>query len=150
MLHHMTKTTSWGTGVEAIMLGFVRSNLKPWLDAWTQTIRRDLIIAPNIYEAKFDTEDLQRGDSKAQADFYSRLVLNGIITRNEARWALGYNPLEGLNDPLVPTNTTTTDNMPQNDPQPASEPGQGSALESDAGAAVADIAGIQEDDASAL
>jgi HK97 family phage portal protein len=113
MLHHMTKTSSWGTGVEAIMLAFVRNNLMPWLSCWTSAIRRDLILAPNSFEARFDVEDLQRGDSRAQAEFFSRLVLNGILTRNEARNALGYNPLDGLDKPLVPTNTTTPDNMPQ-------------------------------------
>lgn len=104
LLHHTEKTTSWGTGVEAIMLAFVRNNLMPWLTAWTQAIRRDLIIAPRLYEARFDTEALQRGDSKAMAEFFARLCLAGIITRNEARQALGYNPLSGLDEPLVPNN----------------------------------------------
>lgn len=113
LLHHTTKTTSWGTGVEAIMIAFVRNNLKPWLSAWTDATGRDLILAPGIYSARFDTEDLQRGDSAAMANFYSRLVLNGVLTRNEARQALGYNPLDGLDEPLVPINTTTPDNMPQ-------------------------------------
>jgi HK97 family phage portal protein len=123
LLHHMTKASSWGTGVEAIMLAFVRNNLMPWLGCWTGAIRRDLILAPQIYEAAFDVEPLIAGDSKAQAEFYSRLVLNGVLTRNEARSALGYNPLEGLDEPLVPTNTTTPDNMPQHD-----KSGAGSAL----------------------
>jgi HK97 family phage portal protein len=118
LLHHMTKTSSWGTGVEAIMLAFVRNNLMPWLGCWTGAIRRDLILAPNIYEAAFDVEPLIAGDSKAQADFYSRLVLNGVLTRNEARHALGYNPIEGLDEPLVPTNTTTADNMQQQNNAP--------------------------------
>ncbi len=113
MLHHMTKTTSWGTGVEAIMLAFVRNNLRPWLSCWTQAVRRDLILAPNFYEARFDVEELQRGDSKAQAEFFGRLVLNGILTRNEARDALGYNPLDGLDQPLMP-NTGTSDALPGN------------------------------------
>jgi HK97 family phage portal protein len=115
LLHHMTKTSSWGTGVEAIMLAFVRNNLRPWLACWTGAIRRDLILAPNFYEAYWDVDDLQRGDSKAQSEFFSKLVLNGILTRNEARAALGYNPIPGLDEPLVPTNTTTPDNMPTND-----------------------------------
>lgn len=114
LVHHLTKTTSWGTGVEAIMLAFVRNNLNPWLQAYTHAIRRDLILVPNLYEARFDLEDLIRGDSKAQAEFYSRLVLNGILTRNEARAALGYNPLDGLDDPLTPTNTATSDGRPGN------------------------------------
>ncbi|GLK67017.1 phage portal protein [Hansschlegelia plantiphila] len=114
MLHHMTGTSVWGTGVEALMLAFVRNNLNPWLACITQAVRRDLILAPQIYSARFDIESLQRGDSKAQAEFFSRLVLNGILTRNEARDALGYNPLAGLDEPLTPTNTTTSDNLPGN------------------------------------
>lgn len=102
LLHHMTKTSSWGTGVEAIMLAFVRNNLMPWLVCWTQGIRRDLISAPQIYEARFDVESLIKGDSKAQAEFFNKLVLAGVITRNEAREALGYNWVEGLDEPLVP------------------------------------------------
>lgn len=118
LLHHLTSTTSWGTGVEAIMLAFVRNNLMPWLSAWTQAIRRDLIIAANVYFARFDTESLQRGDSRSMAEFISRLVLNGVLTRNEGRQLLGYNPLDNLDEPLVPTNTTTPDNMPQHSPPP--------------------------------
>ena len=114
MMHHMTKTTSWGTGVEAVMLAFVRNNLRPWLSNITQAVRRDLILAPNLYEARFDIEDLIRGDSKAQAEFFSRLVLNGILTRNEARDALGYNPLQGLDEPLVPNSGATSDALPGN------------------------------------
>ena len=121
LLHHTSKTTSWGTGVEAIMIAFVRNNLKPWLGAWQHAMRRDLILAPDVYSARFDTEDLQRGDSAAMSNFYSRLVLNGILTRNEAREALGFNPLEHLDEPLVPTNTTTPDNMPQHVAPPALE-----------------------------
>lgn len=128
MLHHMTKTTSWGSGVEAIMLAFVRNNLRPWLKNWTDAIRRDLILAPNLYEARFDIEDLIRGDSKAQAEFFSRLVLNGILTRNEARDALGYNPLPGLDEPLAPNTGATSDRLPGNggnEPPDAALPGQG-------------------------
>lgn len=108
LLHHTTNTTSWGTGVEAIMLAFVRNNLMPWLGCWSGAIRRDLILAPTIYEAVFDVEALQRGDSNALSNFLSRLVLNGVITRNEARTVLGYNPLDGLDEPLTPVNTTTS------------------------------------------
>jgi HK97 family phage portal protein len=114
LVHHMTKTTSWGSGVEAIMLAFVRNNLNPWLDCWTHAIRRDLILAPRLYEARFDIEDLIRGDSKAQAEFFSRLVLNGVLTRNEARIALGYNPLPGLDEPLQPNTGATSDKLPGN------------------------------------
>ena len=120
LLHHMTKTSSWGTGVEAIMLAFVRNNLRPWLAAWTNVIRRDLIIAPQLYQARFDVEDLQSGDSKSKAEFFSKLVQAGILTRNEARESLGYNSLSGLDEPLAPVNLA---------PANAPDPGTGNAAE---------------------
>jgi len=123
MLHHMTKTSSWGTGVEAIMLAFVRNNLMPWLKCWTMGIRRDLILAPNFYEARFDVEELQRGDSKAQAEFFNKLVMAGVLTRNEARDALGYNPLTGLDEPLVPnSNAKPGNDQSQSDPKQPEQP----------------------------
>lgn len=119
LLHHMTKTSSWGTGVEAIMLAFVRNNLRPWLACWTGAIRRDLILAPAYYEAYWDVDDLQKGDSKAQAEFISKMVLCGVLLRNEARTSLGYNPIEGLSKPIMPVNMATTDNMPPNNQKPS-------------------------------
>lgn len=129
MLHDTEKSTSWGTGVESIMLAFVRNTLMPWLSAWTDAVRRDLILAPRTYGAEFDVEAMQRGDSKATAEYFSRLVTNGILTRNEARAALGYNEIDGLEKPLVPVNLTTTDNMPDHaveiaPEEPAPAPGK--------------------------
>lgn len=122
MIHHMQKTTSWGTGVESIMLGYVRTSLRPELDSWTQTIRRDLILAPNRFAARFDIEDLISGDMKAKSDFYQKLVLAGILTPNEARQALGYNPIKNGNERLIPSNSTTFDNMPDNNtPDPTQQ-----------------------------
>lgn len=114
MLHHLTGQSTWGTGVEAIMLAFVRNNLRPWLAAWEQAIRRDLILNPRRFVARFDIEALIRGDSAAVANFISRLVLNGVLTRNEGRAMIGFNKLAGLDVPLVPTNTTTNDAQPAN------------------------------------
>ena len=48
------------------------------------------------------------------ANFISRLVLNGVLTRNEGRAMIGFNKLDGLDAPLVPTNTTTNDAQPAN------------------------------------
>ena len=54
------------------------------------------------------------GDMKAKSDFYQKLVLAGILTPNEARQALGYNPIKNGNERLIPSNSTTFDNMPDN------------------------------------
>lgn len=113
LLHH-TGDTGLGAGLETIMIAFVRNSLMPWITAWQQAISRDLVTAPQIYSAQFDTQAMQRGDSAAVANYLSRLCLNGILTRNEGRKVIGYNPLPGLDEPLTPANTTTNDGLPDN------------------------------------
>lgn len=122
MLHHMTNQTSWGTGVEAIMLAFVRNNLMPWLTCWTQAIRRDLILAPNTYSAQFDIDQLIAGDSRTKAFFYTQLCNAGILTRNEAREAIGYNTLDGLDEPLVSIKLQHSDSVSEPLPPDPSAP----------------------------
>lgn len=112
LLHHTDNSTSFGTGIEAVMLAFVRNNLMPWLVAIQQGIRRQLITAPQLYKAEFDTQGLLRGDSTAQANFYQKLTFGGILTRNDARLALGYNPLPGLDTPLVPVTQAAPQDAP--------------------------------------
>lgn len=122
LLHHASAGTSFGTGLETVMLAFIRNNLMPWLIAWQQAISRDLITAPQIYSASFDTQMMNQGDSAALANALSRYVLNGVLTRNEARRTLGYNPKPGLDEPLTPANTTTNDGLPGNGNDPNPDP----------------------------
>lgn len=100
MLHNMTKQTSFGSGIEQVMLQFVRGTLGPWMEAWQQAIARDLIIAPFLYGAEFDTSRLIKGDMTAMANFYGRLVSEHVIVPNEARSALGYNPTDWGKEPV--------------------------------------------------
>jgi hypothetical protein len=46
-------------------------------------------------------------------------VLDGVLTRNEARAMEGYNPIDGLDEPLVPTNEQTlSESNEPDDPVP--------------------------------
>ncbi len=117
MLHHLTGQSTWGTGVEAIMLAFVRNNLKPWLVAWEKAMRRDLIVAKGRFAIRFDIEDLIRGDSTAVSNFINRLVLCGVLSRNEGRGMIGFNPVKGLDEHLTPSNTVQSDANPNNGQQ---------------------------------
>lgn len=117
LLHHTDNSTSFGTGIEAVMLAFVRNNLMPWLVSIQQAVRRQLITVPQLYKAEFDTSGLMRGDSVALSAFLQKTVFTGILTRNDGRRILGYNPLPGLDIPLVPV----TQAAPQDGP-PGAEP----------------------------
>jgi HK97 family phage portal protein len=91
------KTSSWGTGLEQLVLGFVKFTIKPSLDRIADEVNRKLLTS-RIYRrrdrvARHDLTDLERGDSQAQAAFARALVGGaqgpGIMTTNEARRAFG-------------------------------------------------------------
>jgi HK97 family phage portal protein len=83
------KTSSWGTGIEQITLGFVKYTVKPHLVRWEQELNRKLFRNAGPF-IEFDLDALLRGDSKAQAEaFRSALggpgTGDGYMTLNEVR-----------------------------------------------------------------
>lgn len=91
MLGMTEKSTTWGSGIEQLMIGFVTHTLMPWLVAWEQAISRDLIIAPDRFFARFDVNMLLRGDAAARAQWIQQTVGRPIQTVNEARATEGWN-----------------------------------------------------------
>lgn len=83
MIGHTEKVTSWGTGLEQQMLGFVAFCLAPYLTRIEQAINKRLLKPgeQGRYYAKFSLEGLLRGDMKARAEFYSSALQNGWMTR---------------------------------------------------------------------
>jgi len=69
------KTSSWGTGVEQITLGFVKYTLSPHLCRWEEEMNRKLFRRAGQF-VEFELDALLRGDSKAQAENF-RFALGG-------------------------------------------------------------------------
>lgn len=97
MVGHSEKSTSWGTGIEQQMIGFVTFVLRPWAVRIEQSIRKDLLSPVDrlTYSAEFALEGLLRGDSAARASFYSAMVNNGVMTRDEVRRLENLGPMGG-------------------------------------------------------
>lgn len=70
-----TKTSSWGTGIEQITIGFVRFTLAPMLCRWEEELNRKLFRRAGQF-VEFSLDALLRGDSKAKSDAY-RAALGG-------------------------------------------------------------------------
>ncbi|MDG2524639.1 phage portal protein [Stenotrophomonas sp. HITSZ_GD] len=87
MVGHTEKSTSWGTGIEQQMIGFLTFTLGPWLRRIEQGISKDLLTPGERlrYYPKFNVEGLLRADSAGRAAFYAAMVNNGILTRDEVR-----------------------------------------------------------------
>jgi len=97
MVGHTEKSTSWGTGIEQQMIGFLTFTLSPWLRRIEQAIRKDLLTPgeKGRFYAKFAVEGLLRADSAGRAAFYGSMVTNGILTRDEVRELEDREPMGG-------------------------------------------------------
>ncbi|SUD80266.1 phage portal protein [Pseudomonas putida] len=87
MVGHTQNSTSWGTGMEQQMIGFLSFTLLPWIKRIEMCANRRLLRVDERrrFYVKFNPEGLLRMDSAARAAFYSSMVQNGIYTRDDCR-----------------------------------------------------------------
>ncbi|MCY1280853.1 phage portal protein, HK97 family [compost metagenome] len=106
MVGQSDKSTSWGTGIEQQMIGFLTFTLRPWLTRIEQAINKDLLSPldqQSIY-AEFSIEGLLRADSAGRAAYLASMVNNGLMTRDEGR-AKENLPLKGGNADVLTVQT---------------------------------------------
>lgn len=119
------KSTTWGSGVEQIGIGFVKYTLMPWLKLWREAISRDLISEPDAYYAEISAAGLMEGDSKARSEFFGKALGSnngpGWMTVNEVRRKEGLNDVPG-GDQLYQPPQGAGGNPPADDPAPTDEP----------------------------
>lgn len=110
MVGHTEKSTSWGTGIEQQMIGFLTFTLGPWLKRIEQAISKDLLTpAERVrFYPKFAVEGLLRADSTGRAAFYAAMVNNGILTRDEVRELEDRAPMGGNAAVLTVQSAMTT------------------------------------------
>ena len=115
MVGHSEKSTSWGTGIEQQMIGFLTFSLRPWLTRIEQSIRMNLLtpVEQTKYFAEFALEGLLRADSAARAAFYSSAGQNGWMSRNEIRGLENLPRVEGGDVLTVQSNLVPIDMLGQ-------------------------------------
>lgn len=91
MIGYNEKTTSWGSGVEAMGTGFVRFSLRQHLNKIETELNRKLFRTA-AKRIEFDTFDLERADMKSMFEAFrigiGRAGEPGFITTEEARMRL--------------------------------------------------------------
>jgi HK97 family phage portal protein len=92
------------SNIEQQSLDFIMHTMTPWAERWEASIEADLLFDDSGLEVEFDFANLMRGDRAARAAYYHSGILDGWLTRNEARIAENLNPIEGLDEPLRPLN----------------------------------------------
>jgi len=112
MIGHTTNTTSWGSGVEQMGIGFVKYTLSRHLVGIEQECNNKLFNRP--YFCEFMTAGLERGDTIGRFNAY-RVALGragepGFMTVNEVRKAENLPPVDGgdsLNTSTAPSVTVS-------------------------------------------
>jgi HK97 family phage portal protein len=109
MVGYSDKATTYASS-EQMFLSHVIHTLTPWHERIAQSIDVNLLSEADsrsgIY-AKFLVGGLLRGSMADTSMFLKNMVSEtGALTRNEARQYLDYNPIEGLDEPLIPPRTT--------------------------------------------
>jgi HK97 family phage portal protein len=99
MIGYTEKSTSWGSGVEQMGIGFVRYSLMPRLASIAQELNRKLWPRGTTYYLEPNVDALMEGDSKAQAEYLAKALggpgAQGWMKVNEVRRLKNLPPIEG-------------------------------------------------------
>jgi HK97 family phage portal protein len=110
MLGQPSETSTYASA-EQFAIDFVRHTVSPQCKRYEQALNKALFTGePNVF-CKFDLDELQRGDSAAQSSYFSTLVQNGLMKRNEARRKLDLPEEEGADDLTVQSNLIDLDKL---------------------------------------
>ena len=82
LMGQQDRTSSWGTGVEQMELGFVINTLRPYLTKLESYLTR---LLPKNREARFDLSGRLRGDVGQRFTSYATAINNGWLNIDEVR-----------------------------------------------------------------
>lgn len=104
LIGDVTNSTSWGTGIEQQVLGWVKFTLQTPISSSEARWSKELLASTEY--AEHSLEGLLRGDSKARAEFYR--VMSGIsaISPTQIRDLENWEAVDGLDFYTVPKNMT--------------------------------------------
>lgn len=79
--------TTWGTGIEQILDGFYKLQLRPLLVSIEQATRKRVMTPKQraIHSVEFSFDALLRGSLSQRMEIYAKATQNGIFTRSECR-----------------------------------------------------------------
>jgi HK97 family phage portal protein len=102
MIGHTTPSTTWGTGIEQMSIGFVRFSLLSWIVRLETGLSQ---LLPRGQFLKLNVKGLLRADAKAEAESFAIAVMNGWQSRAEVRQLLDEPPgPPELEKYLIPAN----------------------------------------------
>lgn len=105
-------TTTWGSGIGQIVDGFHKFSIRPLCSQLEQAIEKVLIPSDDMKTSvEFKLEGFLRANPQERADFYSKMVQNGAMTRNEVRKLENLPSVDGGDDLTVQSNLIPIDKL---------------------------------------
>jgi HK97 family phage portal protein len=111
LINDTTKSTSWGTGIEAQSTEFLTHSLRPWLRVWEETLSWELFGDRSDHFCQFELKELLRADTATRYQAYAVAREKGWMSGNDIRRLEGMNPVDGLDVYLVPRNMAPADRL---------------------------------------
>lgn len=123
LIYHTDKASSWASSLEQMNLGYLTYGLRPTLVRIEQMVSRKLLTPEERkkYTPKFAVEGLLRSDSAGRSNFYSQLLQNGVMTRNEVRALEDLPAHAGADQLTVQLNLTPIELLGKNNEQTKNE-----------------------------
>lgn len=107
------------SNIEQQSLDFVIHTMTPWSERWETSIEGNLLLEnEQDLDVEFDFTALLRGDQAARGTFYHNGIIDGWMTRNEARAHESLEPIDGLDEPLRPLNMVEESQAPDEKAEP--------------------------------
>ncbi len=97
------------SNIEQQSIDFVQNTIRPWLVRIESTMMRDL-LTPQEQQRLFlshTVDALLRGDTKTRYEAYGSGIDKGWISRNEVRLLENREPVDGLDEYVLPVNIET-------------------------------------------
>ena len=113
LVNDTSGSTAWGSGIEQLVSGFYKLNLRPYLERFEASIDANLLSdnERKIYRSEFDFEGLLRSDFKSRLEGYRTAIAGSILTPNEVRKLENWDALAGGDSLLSQVNMTPLENL---------------------------------------
>jgi HK97 family phage portal protein len=122
MLQSQAKSTSWGSGIAQMSLGFLIYTVMPWLLRWEQELGRKLLTEQERDDGMYlrhNVSALLRSDPVTRSSFYTAALnsATGWMTRAEVRALEDLNPddIENMTSNAVPFASPPAADEPEED-----------------------------------
>ena len=101
LLSDVSGSTSWGSGIAEQNRGLVTFTMQFWYSRIEQRYTWE-VVEPSTQFCEFDLSNLLRGNLLERYKAYALGIQWGFLVRNEPRFAENLEPIDGLDEPLLP------------------------------------------------